>query len=255
MGGLGLIGREISKAIASAGSKAVILDIDEEKGNALTKELGEAGYAVRFKSFDCSDLENIESLFSGLFNEFGTPNIFINCSYPRNKDWENCSFSDATLDSYRKSVDIHMNSYAWLARLAAEAMKTKGVNGSIIQLGSIYGILGQDLTVYEGTEMLENMAYAAIKGGITNLTRQMASYYGQYSIRVNTLVPGGLTGHVAGKNDIQNPLFLKQYSKKTPLKRLGKAEEIASTALFLASDAASYITGSTIIVDGGWSII
>ena len=101
--------------------------------------------------------------------------------------------------------------------------------------------------------MHESMIYAAIKGGITNLTRQMASYYGQFNIRVNTLVPGGLSGHVAGKSDIQNPVFVKQYSQKTPLKRLGRAEEIAPAALFLATDAASYVTGTTLMVDGGWT--
>jgi len=149
-----------------------------------------------------------------------------------------------------------MNSCAWLARLAAEAMSTRGKkDGSIIQLGSIYGIVGQDLTVYEGTEMHENMTYAAIKGGITSLTRQMASYYGKFNIRVNTISPGGLAGHVAGKSDSQNPIFVEQYSNKTPLKRLGRAEEVASTALFLASDAASYITGSIVMVDGGWTAI
>ena len=148
-----------------------------------------------------------------------------------------------------------MNSHAWLSRLVAEAMTERGTNGSIIQLGSTYGIVGQDLTVYEGTEMNENMTYAAIKGGITNLTRLMASYYGQYNIRINTLCPGGLEGHVAGKSNTQNQIFVEQYSKKTPLKRLGRAEEVASTALFLASDAASYITGATIMVDGGWTSI
>ena len=149
-------------------------------------------------------------------------------------------------------MDIHLNSYAWLGRLAAEAMVKKGNDGSIIQLGSTYGIVGQDLTIYQGTDMHENMTYAAIKGGITNLTRQMAAYYGKFNIRVNTLCPGGLKGHIAGKRDKQNPVFVKQYSKKTPLNRLGLPEEIASTALFLASDASSYITGSTFMVDGGW---
>jgi len=137
----------------------------------------------------------------------------------------------------------------------AEAMTERGTSGSIIQLGSTYGIVGQDLTVYEGTKMHENMTYAAIKGGITNLTRLMASYYGQYNIRINTLCPGGLEGHVAGKSNTQNQIFVEQYSKKTPLKRLGRAEEVASTALFLASDAASYITGATIMVDGGWTAV
>ncbi len=103
--------------------------------------------------------------------------------------------------------------------------------------------------------MRENMSYASIKGGITNLTRQMASYYGIHNIRVNTLCPGGISGHVAGKDDDQNPVFVKNYCKKTPLKRMGNPEEIAAVALFLASDAASYITGTTITVDGGWTAI
>ena len=104
-----------------------------------------------------------------------------------------------------------MNSYAWLMRIVAESIAKYGKGGSIIQLGSTYGIVGQDLTIYEGTDMSENMTYAAIKGGIVSLTRQMASYYGQFNIRINTLCPGGLVGHVAGKNNKQDPIFIKQY--------------------------------------------
>ena len=255
VGGVGLIGMEVSTAFAMAGANTFILDIDQEKGNVLVNELSGTGLKASFKIFNCADMKNLESSFSDVQDEFGAPDVFINCSYPRTDDWGKSSFREVTLKSFRENVDIHMNSYAWLARLAAESMIKNENGSSIIQLGSIYGILGQDLTVYEGTEMHEYMTYAAIKGGITSLTRQMASYYGQFNIRVNTLVPGGLSGHVAGKSDTQNPLFVKQYSNKTPLKRLGRAEEIASTALFLASDAASYITGATIMVDGGWSAV
>ncbi|MBT6937931.1 MAG: SDR family oxidoreductase [Candidatus Marinimicrobia bacterium] len=255
VGGVGLIGREVSTAFALAGTDTIILDIDQTKGEVLVNELSGTGLKVSFRDFDCSDMENLESSFSDVHDEFGTPDVFINCSYPRTDEWGESSFREVTLKSFRENIDMHMNSYAWLARLAAEAMKAKEVGGSIIQLGSIYGILGQDLTVYEGTKMHENMTYATIKGGITNMTRQMASYYGQYNIRVNTLVPGGLSGHVAGKSDTQNSIFVKQYSQKTPLKRLGRAEEIASAALFLAADAASYVTGTTLMVDGGWTVV
>ena len=217
--------------------------------------LGFQGFDISFNLFDCADLEQVESKISTVFSEYGYPDIFINCSYPRNKDWEKSSFEYITFESFRQNVDIHMNSYAWLARLAAEAMIKKNKGGSIIQLGSIYGIVGQDLTIYEGTDMNINMTYSTIKGGIISLTRLMASYYGQYNIRVNALCPGGLEGHVAGKNDKQKPVFVKQYCNRTPLKRMGRAEEIASTALFLASDASSYITGATIMVDGGWTAV
>ena len=125
------------------------------------------------------------------------------------------------------------------------------IAGSIIQLSSIYGLVGQDQNVYENTEIKENLSYSVIKGGIINLTRQMASYYGKFNIRVNSLCPGGIEGHIAGVKSNQDLNFIKQYSKKTPLKRLGKSEEVASVALFLSSEAASYVTGSTLIVDGG----
>ena len=255
VGGVGLIGHEVSTALAPAGADTVILDLEQEKGEALADELSATGLKVSFRVFDCADMKNLELNFSNLQNEFGSPDVFINCSYPRTDDWGNNSFREATLESFRENVDMHMNSHAWLARLAAESMKAEGRSGSIIQLGSIYGILGQDLAVYEGTEMHENMTYATIKGGITNLTRQMASYYGQFNVRVNTLVPGGLKGNVVGKKGEQNHIFVKQYSEKTPLKRMGRPEEIASAALFLASDAASYVSGITMIVDGGWTAI
>jgi NAD(P)-dependent dehydrogenase (short-subunit alcohol dehydrogenase family) len=255
VGGLGLIGREVSIALAIAGAKTIVIDVEREKGQLYENEINKEGYEVSFKYFDCADMKQLDNNFSVLLNEYGCPDIFINCSYPRTKDWSKSSFRDITLESYRENVDMHLNSYTWLARLAAEAMVINGNGGSIIQLGSTYGIVGQDLTVYEGTDMHENMSYASIKGGITNVTRQMASYYGQYNIRINTLCPGGLEGHVAGKSSVQDLNFVKQYSKKTPLKRMGKVEEVASVALFLASDAASYITGATIMVDGGWTVI
>ena len=251
VGGSGLIGSEISKAIASAGSKTIILDINEQPITSLVDENNN----VHFNVFDSSDIENCESQFHGVVLKYGSPDVYINCSYPRTKDWGAGSFKDISLDSYRKNIDIHLNSYAWLARTAAEEMVRVGKGGSIIQFGSIYGIVGQDLTVYKDTDIHEHMTYSIIKGGIANLSRQMSSYYGQYNIRVNTLCPGGLEGHVAGKSDGQDPKFVEQYSMKVPLKRLGKAEEVASATLFLASQASSYISGATIMVDGGWTAI
>ena len=255
VGGIGLIGKEVSTALTVAGAKVVILDIGEDGGESLSRKIQEAGFSAKYEFFNCADMDQIEKNFSDIISNNGCPDIFINCSYPLTSDWDKSSFKDITLDSFRENVDIHMNSYSWLARLVAENMVCDNKPGSIVQLGSTYGIVGQDLSIYEGTDMKENMTYATIKGGIINLTRQMASYYGQFNIRVNTLIPGGLEGHVAGKKDTQNPIFVEQYSKKTPLKRLGRADEIASTALFLASDASSYISGASIIVDGGWTSI
>ena len=127
--------------------------------------------------------------------------------------------------------------------------KSKNSDKSIIFIGSIYGLLGQDLSVYKNTKMRENMTYSIIKGGITNLTRQMASYYGKYNIRVNTLGP------VAGLAAKQSKIFINNFLKKNPIKKLGKPSDVAGAAIFLSSEISTYITGSTIIIDGGWTII
>jgi len=255
VGGLGLIGKEISKAVSSAGANTVILDIDDKKGSDTVKVIKDHGYKANYEHFNCSDLDNITGNISSIRNKYKGIDILINCSYPRTEDWATNSFKSVSLKSFRENVDMHMNSYAWAAKLFADIMSENENGGSIIQFGSTYGVLGQDLTVYEGTDMAENMTYAAIKGGITNLTRLMASYYGKYNIRINTICPGGISGHVAGKSDNQNPIFTNNYCKKTPLKRMGSPEEIASVVLFLSSEASSYITGATIMVDGGWSAI
>jgi NAD(P)-dependent dehydrogenase (short-subunit alcohol dehydrogenase family) len=248
IGGVGLIGSEITSALSDAGATALILDVNEEKGTKLAEKITNDGNHAEFIYFDVTDLERISENFKMVFKDNTSIDVFVNCSYPRTKDWGHSTFKEISLESFRKNIDLHMNSYVWSAREVAEIMSKQANGGSIVLLSSIYGILGQDLTVYEGTDMGENMSYAVIKGGITNFTRQMAAYYGQYNIRVNTLCPGGVF-------DNQDPTFVKNYSNKTPLKRMANLEEIASAALFLSTDAASYISGITLLVDGGYSNI
>ena len=108
--------------------------------------------------------------------------------------------------------------------------KKKG--GSIIQLGSIYGIVGQDKTIYKNTEIEENMTYSIIKGGITNFSRQMASYYGKYNIRVNTLIPGGVLGPKDTKYE-QSKTFLKNYNKKSSIRTSSQYRRYSISSIIL----------------------
>ena len=101
--------------------------------------------------------------------------------------------------------------------------------------------------------MKENMYYSAIKGGIISNTKQLCSHYGKWGIRANCICPGGIEGHVKGKKFKQPKIFLKNYSNRTPLRRLAKKEEIAPAVAFLASDASTYISGITLMIDGGWT--
>ena len=120
--------------------------------------------------------------------------------------------------------------------------------GSIVNISSIYGTVGPDFTIYEGTNMTMPAAYSAIKGGVINFTRYLASYLGPQNIRVNTISPGGIF-------DNQPANFVDNYNKKVPLRRMGLPNDITPSVIFLLSDESSYITGQNIIIDGGWTAI
>ena len=114
VGGLGLIGSEVSSASAMAGAKTIVLDLDNNKSHFFHNEIKERDFDIIFKSFDCAEMEKLDNNFSKLIEENGCPDVFINCSYPRTEDWGSSSFKNITLESFRKNVDIHMNSFAWL---------------------------------------------------------------------------------------------------------------------------------------------
>lgn len=245
-GGVGLIGTEITKALADAGAKVIILDIDQKKAEKVKKELKGKGKEVEVEIFDITNLFEIDKNIDNLHKKYGKIDVWVNAAYPRTSDWGS-KIEDISIDSWQKNVDMHLNSYSWISRKVCLIMK-KQKGGSLINFGSIYGVVGNNFTIYEGTEINPPMAYPAIKGGIINLSRYLASYFGKYNVRVNTLCPGGIF-------DNQNKIFVKKYEDNTPLKRMGEPEEIASAVLFLASDASSYITGTTLMVDGGWTAI
>lgn len=245
-GGLGLLGKEIIHAFAEAQAKTIILDIDRKKGESLENKMRALGFDVFYEFFDVTDLPHVDEHIENLAKKYNGIDVWVNAAYPKTSDWRN-KVEDLSLDSWRKNVDMHLNSYSWISRKVCLMMKSRK-SGSVINFGSIYGVLGSDFNIYKNTNMTTPMAYAAIKGGIINLTRYLASYFGPYNIRVNSICPGGVV-HAQKKN------FVKNYADRTPLRRLAKPQEIATVTLFLASEAASYITGSTLMVDGGWSAI
>ncbi|NLE26755.1 MAG: SDR family oxidoreductase, partial [Clostridiaceae bacterium] len=117
---------------------------------------------------------------------------------------------------------------------------------NIVNIASIYGMLGPDFSIYEGTTMTMPAEYAAIKGAIINFTRYLATYLASYNIRVNCLSPGGIFNE-------QPASFVEKYKQRTPMGRMGNPEDIAGGVLFLLSNLSSYVTGQNLVIDGGWS--
>lgn len=248
-GGTGLIGKEVAIALSQAGANVLILDIDSQRGVALEKECERKKLRAKFIFFDVTNTKQCEKTIERMFLQEGAADIWINAAYPRTKDWDHYTVEKFSPRSWQENVRIQMDSCCLLTMEVARQMKHNSIKGSIINYGSIYGVVGSDFEMYQDTGMSTlPPPYAAIKGGIVNFSRYAASYYGRYGIRINCLCPGGIFNN-------QNPRFVKYYETRVPLKRMAKPEEIAAVTLFLASEASSYITGSTIMVDGGWTCI
>lgn len=245
LGGFGLMGLEISKALSDAGAKVVILDLKEKRKI----------HKSTFIKFDCKNYEHFEKILKLINRKIGFPEIYINASYPASDDWALNTFKDISLDSFKENIDLHLNSFVFMAKIFADFLKNSKRKGSLIQISSTYGLVAQNMSVYAGTRAKDNMTYPVIKGGITHFSKQLASYYGKYQIRVNNICPGGIEGKFKGTNKKFDHKFSKKYKDQTLLKRFCKPEDVASAALFLASDASSYVTGTSLIVDGGWTAI
>jgi NAD(P)-dependent dehydrogenase (short-subunit alcohol dehydrogenase family) len=234
-GANGLIGNETYKHLTKNGATVIAVDIHDAQDKKIYK-------------YDITLKQGVDSLVEKVLLEYGRIDGLVNLAYPRTKDW-GAFFENVPLESWRKNVDMQLNSVFYICQQVLHVME-KQRSGSIVNIGSIYGVVGNDFSLYEEYGGTSSAAYSAIKGGVINFTRYLASYYGKKNIRVNCISPGGI---IDEKN--QHPSFIRRYSNKSPLKRLGNPEEIAPAITFLLSDEASFITGHNLMVDGGWTII
>ena len=239
-GGAGLIGKTISIALAQAGAKIYIADTDKKTASKIIKQ----NSRLKWIELNITDINSIKECIDTIVKKEKKIDIWVNCAYPRTNDWSE-KFENIRPESWKKNIDMHLNGYFLCSQQIAKQMK-KQSSGSIINLSSIYGIVGPDFSIYKNTKNTMPAAYSAIKGGINTFTKYLATYYAKHGIRVNAICPGGIY-------DKQSKDFVKKYNEKTPMRRMGKPEEIAGPVLFLASDASSYITGQMLIVDGGWT--
>lgn len=162
-------------------------------------------------------------------------------------------FEDFPLEVFREVVDVNLVGTFVVTQAAGARMRAAGRPGSIVNVGSIYGMVSpvQDIYAYKeeqtGVPFVKPVAYSAAKSGLYNLTRYCATYWGRQGIRVNTLTPSGVG------RDTQDETFQKNYTARIPIGRMADATDFTGAAVFLLSDASSYMTGANLVIDGGWT--
>lgn len=234
-GGNGLLGKEIVSDIRKKEGIAVCVDVNVETNLAEHKLY-----------CDVTSLDSIKDAVGLCLNHYGQLDGLVNNAYPRTPDW-GTDFENMSEASLKDNVDWQLNSYILFCQQVIEAFRKTG-RGAIVNVASIYGMVGNDFNIYRNTDIVPPPPYSAIKGGLINFTRFLASRYGNEGIRVNAVSPGGIFNN-------QPKAFVDAYEEKVPMKRMGRPDDIAPAISFLLSDQAKYITGQNIAVDGGWTAI
>lgn len=247
-GGNGILGSQFVKGLIDAGAKVCILDIHDEIDNIFK------GYLDKITYFKCdiTSKESINECIGKIIKNNKTIDILLNNAATKTKNIKDFfkSFEEYELETWQEVMKVNVDGMFLVAQSVASLMK-KQKSGSIIQISSIYGLFGPDSKIYKGSEYMGTKintpaVYSASKAAVIGLTKWLAVYLAEHNIRVNCVVPGGVE---SGQNDS----FISNYSKKVPMGRMAESKEIVPSIIYLASDSSSYITGQTIIIDGGFT--
>ena len=251
-GALGLLGREFCKGLAEFGANVAVVDIDQQKAEAFAEKLSH-DYDTKNIGIACdvSISNQVTDMVERVSDYFGTINILHNNAAKRSDNLKIffSSFESFPIDEWKEIMSVNIDGMFLVAQAVGNQMIKQGQGGSIIQTSSIYGIVASDKRIYEGsfylgTQINNPAVYSTSKAAVIGLTKYLSAYWADKNIRVNALVPGGVLSS-------QNQKFIDQYSARVPMNRMAKASEMVGALVFLASDASSYITGQSIIIDGG----
>jgi NAD(P)-dependent dehydrogenase (short-subunit alcohol dehydrogenase family) len=255
-GGLGQLGSQFSNCLLANGAKVAIFNRNIPNNADLTINFPIDSNDLIFIR---ADVSNKSSLIKGLGhveNKWGTPDILINNagidSQPNASSEENGPFEYYPEKTWDKVLNVNLKGIFLCCQVIGGAMAMKR-KGSIINICSIYGLISPKQSIYEyrhkqgGKPFYKPVAYSASKSGILNMTRYLATYWGKSGVRVNTLTPAGVF------RSAQDKEFIKNYCELVPMGRMANEDEYNGAILFLASAASSYMTGSNLIIDGGFT--
>jgi len=233
------LGKAIALRYAHEGANIVIADLNEKKGNEVKKEIEALGRKALVVKTDISVISEIKKMVQKTIEEFGRVDILVNNAGIIIR----CPFLEVTEDIWDKTLDINTKGSFFCAQEVAKEMVKSGKGGRIINIASFLGKVGY---LYSS-----HAPYEASKAGVITMTKQMAIELAPYKINVNAIAPGIMQTEMTAKSR-RNSSHVAEVLKEIPLGRYGVPEDIAGVAVFLASEDANYMTGTTVVVDGGW---
>lgn len=241
-GGAGLYGRHMCRALAEAGAHVVVTSRDVAACEHAAALLRAEGHLASAHRLDQADEASIVELRDSVVKQLGRIDVLVNGSVHR----QGGDPDRTTAEDWAATSQVNSTGFFLVTKHIGEQMVAQR-SGSIVNIGSIYGVVGPTFDIYAGTAMTSPAFYAFDKGGMVNLTRYLACFYAPHGVRVNCLSPGGLA------TPDQPASFVEAYCARTPMGRLAGPDDIKGPVLFLASDASCYVTGVNLMVDGGWT--
>ena len=253
-GGAGLLGKEFCRTLAQAGALVVVADLNAAAAQSVAESLQREGYRACAVGVDVTQPESVQAMVGAALSADGRVDVLVNSaamdpkfdSSQQGKHSNN--FEDYPVEMWRQALDVNLTGMFLCCQAASRAMGAQG-SGSIINICSTYGLVGPDQRIYERPDQPKQFKpafYSVTKAGVLGLTRYLATYFAGTQIRANALTPGGVYNN-------HDELFTTNYSARTVLGRMANRDEMNGALLFLASEASSYMTGSNVVVDGGWT--
>lgn len=257
-GGFGQLGAQYVRELHSRGALVAVLGstCGEDKINKVFNDIRDSKN-VRFYGVNITKVDEITNALDDIENVWGTPDGLINNAgidtQPSAPPEVSGPFENFPEEVFREVVEVNLVGTFLMTQQVGARMKQAGKSGSIVNIGSIYGVVSpvQDIYSYKkedtGVPFIKPVAYSAEKSGVYNFTRYCATYWGRDNIRVNTLTLSGV------QRADQDPRFQKNYTARIPIGRMAQANEFNGAIVFLMSDASIYMTGANVVMDGGWT--